>query len=147
MLSFVDAAAGWVEVVRHWPEAPADVDVYPFVPYLWGGCPGPGAVMMLVTGVGSGPPLVDQIARSLAAAARRSNTPTQAAEIARIATALRTPGDPAAETVKSAAPWVSDLFTYERLGYAVFLFIHWTGAGCGITLRAIPEGYGIPFVD
>lgn len=147
MLSFVDAAAGRVEVVRHWPEAPADVDVYPFVPYFWGGCPGPGAVMMLVTAAGSGPPLVDQIARSLAAGVRRSNTPTQAAEIARIAAALRTPGDPAAEAVKSATPWVSDLLTYERLGYAVFLFIHWKGAGCGITLRAVPEGYGIPFVD
>ena len=40
VLSFIDAASGRVEVVRHWPAAPHDVDVYPFVAYLWGGCPG-----------------------------------------------------------------------------------------------------------
>jgi hypothetical protein len=67
--------------------------------------------------------------------------------LARVVAALRRPGDPGAEALKAAAPWISDLFTYERLGYAVFLFIHWKGVGCGITLRAVPEGYGIPFVD
>ena len=146
VLSFIDASAGWVEVVRHWPQAPADVDVYPFLPYWWGGCPGPGAVMMLVTDAGSGP-LAEQVARGLEAALRRLGPPRQVASIARIATALRTPGDPAVEALKSAAPLIGDLYTYERLGYAVFLFIHWTGTGCGLTLRAVPEGYGIPFVD
>ena len=147
VLSFIDAAAGRVEVVRHWPATPHDADVYPFVAYLWGGCPGRGAVMMLVTGPGSGPSLAGRIAQGLERASRRPVAPAQAAEIARIAAALRTPGDPPAEAIKSAAPWVSDLYTYERLGYAVFLFIHWTGVSCGITLRAVPEGYGIPFVD
>ncbi len=147
VLSFIDAAAGRVEVVRHWPAAANDVDVYPFVPYVWGGCPGRGAVMMLVTGAGSGPPLVGRIAQGLVRASRLSAVPAQAAEVARIAAALRTPGDPLSEAIKAAAPWMSDLFTYERLGYAVFLFVHWTGVGCGITLRAVPEGYGIPFVD
>ncbi len=145
VLSFIDAAAGRVEVVRRWPGTPTDVDVYPFVPYLWGGCPGPGAIMMLVTGIGGGPPLADRIARALEGAARLSSAP--AGEITRVAAALGRPGDPAAEAVKAAAPWSSALFTYERFGYAVFLFVHWTGVGCGITLRAVPEGYGIPFVD
>jgi hypothetical protein len=147
VLSFIDAAAGRVEVVRHWPAAPDDVDVYPFVPYVWGGCPGKGAVMMLVTGVGVGPPLAGRIAQGLERASRLSAVPAQAAEVARIAAALRTPGSPVAEAIKAAAPWVSDLLTYERLGYAVFAFVHWTGASCGISLRAVPEGYGIPFVD
>lgn len=147
VLSFIDAAAGRVEVVRHWPAAPNDVDVYPFVPYLWGGCPGRGAVMMLVTGAGLGPPLAGRVAQGLERASRLSVVPAQAAEVARIAALLRTPGDPISEAIKAAAPWISDLFTYERLGYAVFLFVHWTGAGCGVTLRAVPEGYGIPFVD
>jgi hypothetical protein len=147
VLSFIDAAAGRVEVVRHWPAAPTDVDVYPFVPYLWGGCPGRGAMMMLVIAVGSGPPLTGRIAHALERAARLPVVPAQAAEVARIAAALRTPGDPVSETIKAAAPWISDLFTYERLGYAVFLFVHWTGTGCGVTLRTVPEGYGIPFVD
>jgi len=40
VLSFIDAEAGGVEVVRHWPEAPSDVTVYPFVPYFWDACPG-----------------------------------------------------------------------------------------------------------
>lgn len=147
VLSFIDAAAGRVEVVRHWPAAPNDVDVYPFVAYLWGGCPGPGAVMMLVIGAGSGPLLAGRIAQGLERVSRRAVAPAQVAEISRIVAALRTPGDPLVEAVKSVAPWVSDLYTYERLGYAVFLFIHWTGVACGITLRAVPEGYGIPFVD
>ena len=145
VLSFIDAAAGRVEVVRHWPAAPNDVDVYPFVAYLWRGCPAPGAVMMLVTAAGSGPPLAGRVAQGLERA--WSASPARSAEIARTAAALRTPGDPLVEAIKSAAPWISDLSTYERLGYAVFLFIHWTGTGCGITIRAVPEGYGIPFVD
>ena len=147
VLSFIDAAAGRVEVVRHWPATPNDVDVYPFVAYPWGGCPGPGAVMMLVTGPGVGPLLAGRIAQGLERASRLSVAPARAAEIARIAVALRTPGDPLVEAIKSAGPLVSDLYTYERLGYAVFLFIHWTGVACRVTLRAVPEGYGIPFVD
>jgi hypothetical protein len=102
---------------------------------------------MLVTGAGVGPSLAGRIAQGLERASHLSLARAQAAEVARITAGLRTPGDPTAEAIKSAAPWVSDLYTYERLGYAVFLFIHWTGVSCGITLRAVPEGYGIPFVD
>ncbi len=40
VLSFIDATAGRVEIVRHWPEAPSDVMIYPFVPYFWDACPG-----------------------------------------------------------------------------------------------------------
>lgn len=148
VLSFVDADAGRVEVVRHWPRASSDVDVYPFVPYFWSGCPGPGAIMMLVTSPGPvGPPLVDRIGRALAGRPRDPGAPGEAMEIARIAAALRTPGDPAEEALKTVAPWVSDLRTYERLGYAVFLFVRWQGIHCAVIFKAVPEGYGIPFVD
>jgi hypothetical protein len=144
VLSMVDSAGGRIEVVRHWPGAPSDVEVFPFVPYFWDGCPGPGAIMMLVTGPGGVPPGTAQIAQALATHLPRDRPGRT--ELARIIGALRTPGDPAAETLKAAAPWVSDLGTYEKWGYAVFLFIHWQGLRCGVTLRAVPEGYGIPFV-
>ncbi len=144
VLSFIDAAAGAVEVVRHWPGDPSDVAIYPFVPYFWDACPGPGAIMMLITGGPGAAPFSDRIIAALG-----KLEPADAgvpAEIARIIRALRTPGDPAQEAVKAAAPWVSDLASYEREGYAVFLFIHWQGLWCTITLKAVPEGYGIPFV-
>lgn len=147
VLSFVDSAAGRVEVVRHWPWASTDVDVYPFIPYFWGGCPGPGAIMMLVTGAGSGPPLAGRIIKALRSRPRRSNVPRDDLEIATIVAGLRTPGDPAEEVLKAAIPWISDLRTYERQGYAVFLFIHWQGIRCAVTFKAVPEGYGIPFVE
>lgn len=144
VLSFIDAAAGRVEVTRHWPAAPADVDVYPFVPYFWWGCPGPGALMMLVTGGAGSAPLPVRVAAAVtggAAFPARSR-----AELLRTVGALRTPGTPEAETLKAMVPWIADLATYERLGYAVFLFVHWQGVRCAVTLRAVPEGYGIPYV-
>jgi hypothetical protein len=144
VLSFIDATAGRVEVVRHWPEAPSDVMIYPFVPYFWDACPGPGAIMMLISGGPGPPPLIARIITAL-------NTLDLAdadtrREIARIIHSLRTPGDPAQEALKAAVPWVSDLASYERWGYAVFLFVHWQGLWCTITVRAVPEGYGIPYV-
>ena len=147
VLSFIDAAGGGVEVVRHWPGAPSDVAIAPFVPYFWSGCPGPGAIMMLVTAPGSGPPLSDRIARALSGRFPDPNASRESVELARIAAALRTPGSPVQEALKAAAPWISDLATYERLGYAVFLFVRWQGIFCAVVVQAVPEGYGIPFVD
>ncbi|HLW60588.1 MAG TPA: hypothetical protein VKV57_11785 [bacterium] len=143
VLSFVDSAAGRVEVVRGWPTAPSDVDVYPFVPYFWGGCPGVGAVMMLVTGPAAAGPLAARVAQALIT---RPHPAEGGRAIARIAAALRTPGDPGVEALKAVSPWISDLATYERLGYAVFLFVSWEGVRCAVTFRTIPEGYAIPFV-
>lgn len=144
VLSFVDASAGRVEVVRHWPSAAWDVEVYPFVPYLWNGCPGPGAIMMLVTGPVGGLPLPERVAGALGSRLPASGPARD--QLARIIKALRTPGDPAEEALKAATPWVSDLSTYERMGYAVFVFIHWQGISCGVTVQTVLEGYGIPFV-
>lgn len=156
VLSFVDAASGRVEVVRHWPNSPADVDVYPYVPYFWSGCPGPGAVMMLVTAPGSpnvAPASVsdDAIAAAigdrLSAAVRRvANTPFDTSELQRLVSGVRAPGDPIVEAAKSLVSRIADLTTYERNGYAVFAFILWQGWRCGVIIRAVPEGYGIPFV-
>ena len=147
VLSFIDAAAGRVEIVRHWPWASSDVDVYPFVPHAWGGCPGPGAIMMLITGPGIGSSLAARIARALTMLPLALNTRPRGLEIMRIGAALQAPGDPAAEALKAAIPAISDLATYERFGYAVFLFIHWQGTYCAVTFKAVPEGYGIPFVE
>ncbi len=144
VLSFVDAAAGGVEVVRHWPGAASDTMVYPFVPYFWDGCPGPGAIMMLITAPRGLPPDVGEIAKALAAYAPGSADARAA--LARVVESLRTPGDQAFEALKAAAPWMSDLSSYERWGYAVFMFIYWEGLRCVVSVRAIPEGYGIPFV-
>jgi len=99
--------------------------------------------MMLITGAAGTPPSAPDIARALEA--RTPGGPAHGA-IARIVERLRTPGDPVIETLKAAAPWIGDLVSYERWGYAVFLFIHWQGVRCVLTLRAVPEGYGIPFV-
>ncbi len=144
VLSMIDASAGRVEVVRHWPWEAVDVDVYPFVPYFWDGCPGPGAVMVLVTGPPGTPLEPAGLARALGAHLPSDRSARES--LVRIIDGLRTPGDPDAEALKAASPWVSDLATYEREGYAVFLFIHWQGVRCAVTLRAVPEGYGIPFV-
>jgi len=143
VLSFVDAASGEVEVVRHWPVAPVDVAVRPMIPYFWDGCPGPGATMMLLIG-----PPGDGLAARTAAALGTVPAPdaSAAAALAQIVADLRTPGDPAVEAIKAAAPLLGDLGTYERGGYAVFLFVRWVGVRCMVTIEAVPEGYGIPFV-
>lgn len=103
--------------------------------------------MLLVTAPGSGPPLSDRIARALTERFPDPNASRESLEMARIATALRTPGSPVQEALKAAAPWISDLATYERGGYAVFLFVRWQGIFCAVVVQAVPEGYGIPFVD
>lgn len=154
VLSFVDGAAGRVEIVRHWPEAPVDVDVYPFVPYFWDGCPGPGAVMILVTGSPAPSPIEVRLTRLREIVARLSAVVREAGrreapegdDLLPLSASLSTPGDPFLESAKTWAPRIADLRTYERAGYAVFAFITWQGWRCGVTFRAVPEGYGIPFV-
>lgn len=158
VLSFIDAADGYVEVVRHWPQAPVDVEVYPFVPYFWGGCPGPGAVMMLVTAPPVPPGAIAawgteherlQILGAHLAAGVTTAWGAQEGgidELRQLASRLRTPGDPIVEALKVLLPLVADLGSYERRGYAVFAFTVWQGWRCGVTLRAVPEGYGIPLV-
>jgi hypothetical protein len=152
VLSFIDAAAGRVEVVRHWPDAPIDVDVYPFVPYSWDGCLGPGAIMILVTGpalpaVPPVPDATDAFGVLVAGALQRPvATAGEAVQLRRLAALLRMPGDPLRAAVAALGAPLADLGSYERYGYAVFAFITWQGWRCGVTLRAVPEGYGIPFV-
>jgi hypothetical protein len=158
VLSFIDAAAGRVEVVRHWPQASADVDVYPFVPYFWTGCPGPGAVIVLVTAPAPAPggpaSHLTDIERSRAVAGRirasirtaAHGDPDEPAAFWRLLAGTPTPGDPVAEAAKAIAPQIADLTAYERRGYAVFAFITWEGWRCGVIFRAVPEGYSIPFV-
>jgi hypothetical protein len=158
VLSFIDAADGYVEVVRHWPQAPVDVEVYPFVPYFWGGCPGPGAVMMLLTALPVPPGAIaarateherlQVLGANLAAGVATASGGRQRGidELRELASRLRTPGDPITEALKAILPLVADLGSYERRGYAVFAFTVWQGWRCGVTLRAVPEGYGIPFV-
>jgi len=158
VLSFIDAAAGRLEVVRHWPQAPVDVDIFPFVPYFWTGCPGPGAIMILVTAPGMpGSPVptdFPDIGRTHWIASRLEKTirtalrgdPSGPAELWRLVSGVRTPGDPILEAAKALTPQIADLGTYERRGDAVFAFIIWQGWRCGVILRSVPEGYGIPFV-
>jgi hypothetical protein len=149
VLSFIDAAAGRVEVVRHWPAAPADADVHPFVPYFWNGCPGTGAIMVLVTAPSpaSGTARPNEIVSRLAHAFDDGAPGLDAVRaLRRLAAGTRTPGDLMVEEGKSAVPLVADLATYERRGYAVFAFLRWFGWRCGVTLQAVPEGYGIPYV-
>jgi len=144
VLSLVDAASGSVEVVRHWPAAPADMTVLPFVPYFLDGCPGPGAIMMLVTGPPGSQILAERAAEGLEV--RASHAVSAGSAVAAIIAELRTPGSLAAEAVTSITAPIADMATYERWGYAVFLFIHWTGVKCVVTVQPVPEGYGIPFV-
>lgn len=156
-LSFIDAAAGRLEAVRHWPQAPVGVDIYPFVPYFWTGCPGPGAIMILVTGPGirrnliadhAGDVRASEISTRLEETVRTAlhEDATKAAELQQLVLGTRTPGDALFEAAKALAPLITDLGTYERRGYAVFAFITWQGWRCNVIFRAVPEGYGIPFV-
>jgi hypothetical protein len=103
--------------------------------------------MMLVTGAGTGPPILDRLVSVLTRLATVPSESRGATEIGRIAAALRSPGNQAQEALKTLVPWTSDLRTYERRGYVVFLFIHWQGLRCVATLKAVPEGYAIPFVQ
>ena len=87
------------------------------------------------------------IGNRLSAAIRRmANTPLDTSELQRLVSGVRAPGELIFEAAKSLLPRIADLTTYERDGYAVFAFILWQGWRCGVIIRAVPEGYGIPFV-
>jgi hypothetical protein len=160
VLSFIDAAGNYVDVNRHWPPSPQEVQVYPFVPYFWHSClPGDGAIVMLLIGPGYAPPFgtsaetyTRQYLVSLGASIARglSQAPQSEANLQSIIRGMVIPGDPAYEALKAAVMQVNDLAHYESYGYATFLLIRWKWdlpiPGCRTDVITVPEGYGIPHV-
>ena len=172
VLSFIDAAGNHVSVNRHWPGAPQDTEVFPFVPYSWDGCLPfqQGALMLLLTGPGVPPPSVSSedylaqytgaIAQTAASALSGSLAQLPAGQasmnLQQIVADLTIPGTPANEALKAAAPFINTLNAYEDYGYAVFMFIRWkmisvlgfpVPTPCDqVDITSVPEGYGIPFV-
>lgn len=163
VLSVVLGSDGYAEVARWWPGRTTDVAVYPWQLYWWNSClPGDGAIMILVTAPVSLPPawaaisdyydpsrVARQVLEAMRAPVMRA---MQLSRDTRVRDALRgmlTPGNPAYEAIKAAAPEIRSLDVYETYGYAVFLFIKWEWSfppGCKVTVESIPEGYGIPYV-
>jgi hypothetical protein len=160
----------------HGPGTGQDTQVYPMTPYWWDGCLPfqAGALMFLVTSpVGYAPPglvgssayagqVASRLGQALGArlqAASGQVPPDQGQaqqNLQRLAAELVTPGDPAYEALKAVSGQVNSLSAYEDYGYAVFMFIRWTWVyvpfpvpvPCAkIDFRAVPEGYGIPFVN
>lgn len=176
VLSYVDAADGYVSVVRHWHGAGGqDVQVFPYTPYFWDGCLPfqNGALMfLLVSPVGYPPPglsssgaYTSQYLAKLGQTAGAALAQAQAAlpaeqaqakqNLQQIIGGLVTPGDPAYEALKAALGTVNSLPTYEDYGYATFMFLRWkwvyvpfpVPVPCAqIDIRSVPEGYGMPFV-
>jgi hypothetical protein len=160
VLSFIDAAGNHVDVNRHWPTFPQEVQVYPFLPYFWHSClPGDGAIVMLLVAPGYAPPFgtsaeayTRQYLASLAASIVRglSQAPQADANLQTVVRGMVMPGDPAYESLKAAVMQVNDLAHYESYGYATFLFIRWKWdlpiPGCHTDVITVSEGYGIPYV-
>lgn len=157
------------------PGTGQDTQVVPFTGYMWDGCLPfqDGALMVLVTTpVGYPPPgLTSAEAYTTQYLTRlghalRSSVATSAAQLAQgqptarqnlqqIGSSLETPGDPAYELIKAVLGQINSLSAYEDYGYAVFMFIRWkwvytpfpVPAPCSqVDFRAVPEGYGVPFV-
>ncbi len=163
VLSFVDSVANHVTLVRHWPEAPQDVDVLPFTPYFWNSClPGDGAILMLLVGPGYTPPAgtsaegytqqyLASLSRAIAAGLELASSGRDGALLRGVIVGITTPGDPAYEQLKEALLSVNDLVHYESYGYAVFLLWHWKWVwpvpGCYPDVVTVPEGYGVPLVS
>ena len=160
VLSFVDAGGNHVDVNRHWPASPQEVQVYPFVPYFWHSClPGDGAIVMLLIGPGYAPPFgtsadayTRQYLASLGVSIARgfSQAPQADTNLQAVIRGMVTPGDPAYESLKAAVMQVNDLAHYESYGYATFLFIRWRWdvpiPGCHTDVITIAEGYGVPYI-
>ena len=160
VLSFIDAVGNHVDVNRHWPASPQQVQVYPFVPYFWHSClPGDGAIVMLLIGPGYAPPFgtsadayTRQYLASLGVSIARgfSQAPQADTNLQAVIRGMVTPGDPAYESLKAAVMQVNDLAHYESYGYATFLFIRWRWdvpiPGCHTDVITIAEGYGVPYI-
>ncbi len=162
VLSFIDAAGGHVSVNRHWPRNPEDVQMYPFIPYLWNSClPDDGAIILLVTGPGYQPPIgtsaedytrqyLASLGRTIAASLSGVPQTLGGSDLRTIIAGMTTPGNPVYESLKEGILWVNNLDYYESYGYAVFLVIRWKwvfpSPGCYTEMVTIPEGYGIPYV-
>ena len=160
VLSFIDAAGNHVDVNRHWPASPQEVQVYPFVPYFWHSClPGDGAIVMLLIGPGYAPPFgtsadayTRQYLASLGVSIARgfSQAPQADTNLQAVIRGMVTPGDPPYESLKAAVMQVNDLAHYESYGYATFLFIRWRWdvpiPGCHTDVITIAEGYGVPYI-
>jgi len=167
LVSYVDGDGGFVEVRRHWPRAPREVQVIPYRLYFWNTClPGDGAILILLTSPLDLPPpwaaLSPYYAPETEPAAfvqahvlgrlgriGQAIGPTQPA-LARALIQAVTPGTASYEAVKAAWPYVTSLRTYERYGFATFLLIRWEWRfpfpGCYARVVSVPEGYGIPDV-
>jgi hypothetical protein len=163
VLSFVDSAGNHVILVRHWPGAPQDVQVFPFTPYFWNSClPGDGAILMLVVGPAYTPPAgtsaeeytrqyLASLSRVIAGGLEPASQGRNGALFRSVIAGITTPGDPAYEQLKVALLSVNDLAHYESYGYAVFLLWHWKWVlpvpGCYPDVVTVPEGYGVPLVS
>lgn len=164
VLSFIDDTH--VEVVRYWPARPTDVTVAPFSPQFWDFClPGMGAIMILLTAPLDLPPVwalanpgyfdPDEAARRvlpLVLGQVRSNVGRiDNPQVRAGLTDALLPGNPAYEQLKAVVgSEVRSLATYQKYGYAVFMFIKggwflWFPI-CETTIETVPEGYGIPYV-
>jgi hypothetical protein len=167
LVSYVDVDSGFVEVRRHWPWAPTDVQVVPYRPYFWNTClPGDGAILILLTSPLDVPPpwaalspyytpatapelFVQTYVLGRLGQLGRALGPTAPA-LARALLQAVTPGTVSYEAVKAAWPFVTSLRMYEHYGFATFLLIRWEWRfplpGCYPRVVSVPEGYGIPDV-
>jgi hypothetical protein len=167
LVSYVDGDGGFVEVRRHWPRSPREVQVFPYRLYFWNTClPGDGAILILLTSPVDIPPPWAMLAPYYAPETEPSAFiqahvlgrlghlgqalgSTQPA-LARALIQAVTPGTVSYEAVKAAWPYVTSLRTYEHYGFATFLLIRWEWRfpfpGCYARVVSVPEGYGIPDV-
>jgi hypothetical protein len=157
---------GKVEIVRWWPHRSRDVNVHPLSPVFWDGClPGQGAIMTLLTAPVELPPVwamanpgyydpnrmmervMPEVMRRVYGTVQRITDE----QIRRRVQQSLLPGEVAYEALKAAvATEVRSMATYEKYGYAVFMFLTggWWGPFpiCRLVVESVPEGYGIPYV-
>lgn len=167
LVSYVDGEGGFVEIRRHWPRAPSDVQVVPYRLYFWNSClPGDGAILILLASPVDLPPPWAAASGYYAPSTEPARfiqthvlgrlgqlpqaVPPTHQMVARALGQAITPGTPTYEAIKAAWPYVTSLRTYERYGFATFLLIRWEWRfpfpGCYARVVSVPEGYGIPDV-